>query len=107
MAKEGEEVIYCGWHNDHSSLTGLTKAMYIDENGNEVQVKDPQSGLYIKSRNSENIKVNIPADSVAYQIGETSQILSGGKLQATPHVVVTNPNTAGVSRNTMAVFMGP
>ena len=41
MAKEGEEVIYCGWHNDHSSLTGLTKAMYIDENGKEVQIKDP------------------------------------------------------------------
>ena len=53
------------------------------------------------------MKVNIPADAVAYQIGETSQILSGGKLQATPHVVVTNPNTSGVSRNTMAVFMGP
>ena len=44
---------------------------------------------------------------MAYQIGETSQILSGGKLQATPHVVVTNPDTSGVSRNTMAVFMGP
>lgn len=25
---------WCGWHNDHGSLTALTSAMYIDENGN-------------------------------------------------------------------------
>lgn len=29
-----EDLTYCGWHNDHSSLTALTKAMYIDKNGN-------------------------------------------------------------------------
>lgn len=25
---------WCGWHNDHGSLTALTSAMYIDEHGN-------------------------------------------------------------------------
>ena len=25
---------WCGWHNDHGSLTGLTSAMYIDAEGN-------------------------------------------------------------------------
>ena len=24
---------WCGWHNDHGSLTGLTSAMYIDAEG--------------------------------------------------------------------------
>ena len=24
---------WCGWHNDHGSLTALTPAMYLDENG--------------------------------------------------------------------------
>ncbi len=24
---------WCGWHNDHGSLTALTSAMYTDENG--------------------------------------------------------------------------
>jgi hypothetical protein len=24
---------WCGWHNDHGSLTALTSAMYVDENG--------------------------------------------------------------------------
>jgi hypothetical protein len=35
---------WCGWHNDHSSLTGLTPAMYIDENGNVVANSDPTAG---------------------------------------------------------------
>jgi hypothetical protein len=24
---------WCGWHNDHGSLTALTSALYTDENG--------------------------------------------------------------------------
>lgn len=27
---EGESD-WCGWHNDHSALTGLTSAIYIDD----------------------------------------------------------------------------
>jgi isopenicillin N synthase-like dioxygenase len=26
---------WCGWHNDHGSLTGLTSAMFLDKDGNE------------------------------------------------------------------------
>ena len=44
-------------------------------------------GLYIRTRKSELIKVNIPSDCLAFQIGETAQIHSGGILQATPHSV--------------------
>lgn len=35
----------------------------------------------MRSRNSELIKVNIPAANVAFQIGETAQVHSGGYLQ--------------------------
>jgi isopenicillin N synthase-like dioxygenase len=35
---------WCGWHNDHGSLTGLTSAMFIDENGNVIQNNDPDAG---------------------------------------------------------------
>lgn len=41
---------WCGWHNDHGSLTALTSAMYVDENGNEVQLKTQSGGLYAKNR---------------------------------------------------------
>jgi hypothetical protein len=35
---------WCGWHNDHGSLTGLTAAMYLDETGCEVRNEDPSAG---------------------------------------------------------------
>ena len=41
---------WCGWHNDHGALTALTSAMYMDENGNEVQIKSNDGGLYAKNR---------------------------------------------------------
>jgi hypothetical protein len=39
---------WCGWHNDHGSLTGLVPAMYIDQNGKEIPNPDPKAGLYIR-----------------------------------------------------------
>lgn len=35
---------WCGWHNDHGSLTGLCSAMYLGEDGKEVENSDPSSG---------------------------------------------------------------
>jgi isopenicillin N synthase-like dioxygenase len=91
---------WCGWHNDHGSLTGLTSAMYLDLEGREVTNVDKDAGvsavfscrhiisihssllgLYVRNRKSELIKVNIPEANIAFQIGETAQIHSGGFLQ--------------------------
>jgi isopenicillin N synthase-like dioxygenase len=52
------------------------------------------------------VKVTIPEDCLAFQIGETAQIHSGGILQATPHAVRAS-STPGISRETFAVFMEP
>jgi len=100
---------WCGWHNDHGSLTGLVPAMYINKEGVEVPNPDPSSGLYIRARNGEIVKVAIPADYMIFQIGETACIHSGGYLQATPHCVrgAAGDSARGVSRETMAVFMEP
>ena len=35
---------WCGWHNDHGSLTGLVCAMYSDSEGNIVPNTDPEAG---------------------------------------------------------------
>lgn len=35
-SKVEKDLNWCGWHNDHGTLTGLVSAMYIDKNGNEV-----------------------------------------------------------------------
>lgn len=40
---------WCGWHNDHGSLTGLTSAMFMDKDGNIVQNEDSNAGMKIIS----------------------------------------------------------
>lgn len=35
---------WCGWHNDHGSLTGLTSAMFMDSNGQKVDNTDASAG---------------------------------------------------------------
>lgn len=91
---------------DHSTLTGLATAMYFDPEGNPIDCPDPDAGLYVRSRQGEVLHVLPPADCMAFQIGETAQIHSGGVLQATPHAVRAG-GEAGTARATLAVFMQP
>eukprot|EP01132_Coremiostelium_polycephalum_P007971 gene7971-9804_t len=107
---------WCGWHNDHSSLTGLCPAMYFNMDPTNNSVKDsdvpcPDSGagLYARTRDGKEVKVIIPKDCIAYQIGECSQIQTGGILRATPHAVqaIKYPESKNVGRGTFAVFMQP
>eukprot|EP00741_Cyanophora_paradoxa_P016015 tig00000042_g15461.t1 len=100
---------WCGWHTDHSAITGLYSALFLDPEGRPVPCPDPSAGLYIRNRAGEVVKVAIPPDMAAFQIGESAQVLSGGALRATPHCV-QGPSTvecAGISRNTLAVFVQP
>lgn len=102
---------WCGWHNDHCSLTGLVPAMYLNSTGDEIPCPDPNAGLYIKSRRGGLIQVQIPTNAIAFQVGETTQIHTGGILQATPHAVKgldgQREECRGVSREAFAVFMEP
>jgi len=75
---------WCGWHNDHGSLTGLLPALYLDGDGNIVDSPDVEAGLYIKARDGTLVHAKIPENAVAYQVGETAQIHTGGLLKATP-----------------------
>lgn len=54
-------------------------------------------------------RISIPANMCAFQLGEVTQIISGGYLEATPHCVVRNSELAGrkISRDTFALFMEP
>ncbi|WOL20441.1 hypothetical protein Cni_G29246 [Canna indica] len=99
---------WCGWHNDHGSLTGLTCGMFT-KNGVEIPSPDSAAGLYVKTRNDQIVKVVLEEDELAFQIGETTEILAGGCLCATPHCVqASNSEKAvGVGRSTFALFMQP
>ncbi|CAD6271270.1 unnamed protein product [Miscanthus lutarioriparius] len=99
---------WCGWHTDHGSLTGLTCGLFT-KNSVEVPCPDSAAGLYIRTRGNQVVKVVFDEDQLAYQIGETTEILSRGYLCATPHCVQapSSENASNVDRSTFALFMQP
>ncbi|KAK6136399.1 hypothetical protein DH2020_029856 [Rehmannia glutinosa] len=99
---------WCGWHTDHGSLTGLTCGIFTRD-GVEISCPDTAAGLYVKTRSGQIVKVVYGEDEIAYQIGETTEILSRGQLCATPHCVQAPKGEAGygVERSTFALFMQP
>ncbi|KAK6461248.1 hypothetical protein DFJ63DRAFT_221616 [Scheffersomyces coipomensis] len=101
---------WCGEHLDHSCLTGLTSALFIDESkgltSNLEKSPDPESGLYIRDRNNNVVKVNIPTDCLAFQSGSALQEVSKGKFKAVPHYVKGSA-LPHIARNTLAVFCQP
>jgi len=106
---------WCGFHLDHSLLTGLCSAMYLQETetgkeSNVVSSPSPSSGLYIRTRGGDLTKVTIPVDCLAFQTGEALEVATAGRLIATPHCVRVGagaPGTGKVSRETFALFMQP
>ena len=120
--KDIDEDNWCATHLDHGCLTGLTSAMFVDESTTSLhnpdpskpidelpKSPDPSSGLYIRSRGGQTVKVNIPRDCLAFQTGEALELITQGKFKAVPHFVKgVSANVAGsIARNTMAVFTQP
>lgn len=98
---------WCGWHNDHCLLTGLIPGQFYNEmTGKVCESPDPKAGLYVCTRSGEVMKPNPPKNAMLFQIGETAQILSGGELCATPHMVHA-PHAKGIARTTMPLFLEP
>ncbi|PYI24622.1 Clavaminate synthase-like protein [Aspergillus japonicus CBS 114.51] len=112
---------WCATHLDHSCLTGLTSAMFVDEADQNLADSgtplhelpaspDPSAGLYIKSRTGQIVKVNIPRDCLAFQTGEALQLITRGQFRAVPHFVKgarTGLDGRRIARNTLAVFTQP
>lgn len=72
----------------------------------QVACPDSTAGLYARTRRGDVVRVVMPKDCMAFQIGETAQVHSGGVLQATPHAVKA-ASLPGIGRGTFAVFMEP
>jgi hypothetical protein len=79
---------------------GLTSTLFIDESALLQPLSStfrplqyfqrcpgPLAGLYIRSRKSEIVKVNIPAVCFSFQTGSALEKMTGGALKAVPHVV--------------------
>ncbi|TFY71132.1 hypothetical protein EVG20_g1865 [Dentipellis fragilis] len=116
LPKDDEPIdSWCGFHLDHSLITGLCSAMYLHHNSGSapaiVGSPSPSSGLYIRNRGGDLTKVSIPADCLAFQTGEALELATAGRLRATPHCVRVGASESGdataVSRETFALFMQP
>lgn len=106
--QEGTEDSWCGWHNDNSVITGLFSPMLLDATTGQPSTtpEDPKAGLYVQNRRCEVYKVHLPPDCIAFQLGEAAQIMTGGHLVATPHMV-KGSSVPEVSREQLAVFFEP
>jgi len=109
---------WCATHLDHGCLTGLTSAMFLDENSSSPLSElpsspSPTSGLYIRDRSGQTHKVAIPRDCLAFQTGEALELITQGKFKAVPHfvkgvdVAECEDQNARIARNTLAVFTQP
>ncbi|KAG1885599.1 Clavaminate synthase-like protein, partial [Suillus subluteus] len=101
---------WCGFHKDHSLLTGLCSASTRPRmEPTAVPSPSPTSGLYIRTRGGDLTKVSIPPDCLAFQTGEALELVTAGKLRATPHCVRVGQTQVGakISRETFALFMQP
>ena len=105
---EDDMAKWCGWHLDHGSLTGLVSGMFM-HGDQQVASPDRTAGLYIRDRSGTTRKVSFLPTQLAFQIGQASQVHSGGELVATPHCVkgASDAAAAGIARNSFAIFMQP
>jgi hypothetical protein len=98
---------WCGFHLDHSVLTGLCSALYLRDGTDAVPAPSPSAGLYIKTRDGTLTQVKIPADCLAFQTGEALELATGGRLRATPHCVRAGgvgPDAHRISRETFGML---
>jgi isopenicillin N synthase-like dioxygenase len=96
-----------GWHNDSGYLTALAGDLYVNHLTGQALTNhpDPAAGLYVIDRLDQVLRVSIPSDCCAIQIGECTQICTGGAVTATPHCVrggVNGSNSSSSSSNDVA-----
>lgn len=89
-------------------ITGLCSAIYLQHSSGKPEITtapSAQSGLYIRTRGGDLVKVSIPADALAFQTGEALELATAGRLRATPHCVRVGagPGAETVSRETFAL----
>ena len=96
-------------HTDFNLLTLLPGGHFYHEDNSPYLPKE-RSGLYLRSRASQEhpsgqrVKGTPPKGCMVAQVGQQLEILTGGRLLATPHEILP-PQTAGVHRVSIAHFM--
>ncbi|MCC6876222.1 MAG: isopenicillin N synthase family oxygenase [Sandaracinaceae bacterium] len=97
-------------HTDFNLLTVLPGGHFLDPDGKKCGPPDAASGLFLRTRptkeHPQGVKVQgkAPPGCIVAQVGQELEILTGGTMLATPHVI-TAPSTPGYSRLSAAHFL--
>ena len=97
---------WCGWHKDHGSLTALLPGHFFGNNATtNTNTGTGGGGLYIQTPYGV-VPAPLSSTSLGFQLGETVELFSRGKLRATPHAVKSSGGGGG-GRSSLAVFLQP
>ena len=105
----GSDVRWGEEHTDFNLLTLLPGGRFYYDDGTPYQPKGI-SGLYLRARGDDEypqgrrVRGSAPKGCIIAQVGQQLEILTGGRLLATPHEILP-PHEAGVHRSSMAHFI--
>ncbi|MBX3275488.1 MAG: isopenicillin N synthase family oxygenase [Sandaracinaceae bacterium] len=91
-------------HTDFNLLTLLPGGRFLDPDGHPCARPDDGAGLALRTRSGDKVRGVAPPGCIVAQVGQQLEILTGGLLLATPHVV-TAPRTPGYTRVSAAHFL--
>ncbi len=91
-------------HTDFNMLTLLPGGRFFDIDAHPTEAPDPNAGLYLRTRSGHQVRGGAPKGAIVVQVGQQLEILTGGQLLATPHVV-TAPKQPGFTRCACAHFV--
>jgi isopenicillin N synthase-like dioxygenase len=91
-------------HTDFNLLTLLPGGRFYNQADVQVAAPDIDAGLYLRTRSGRKVRGTAPKGAIVIQVGQQLEILTGGKLLATPHVV-TAPSAPGFTRCSAAHFV--
>jgi isopenicillin N synthase-like dioxygenase len=106
----GTGILWGEEHTDFNLLTLLPGGRFYGPDKRACARPDDKSGLYLRTRpNAEAplgslVRGTAPAGCIVAQVGQQLEILTGGELLATPHVI-TPPGVPGFSRSSSAHFV--
>ncbi len=106
----GTDVLWGEEHTDFNLLTLLPGGRFYDPSGAQAGRPDDNAGLYLRTRPTEAHPLGRrlpgvpPPGCMVAQVGQQLEILTGGRLLATPHEILP-PKAPGWTRCSFAHFI--
>lgn len=106
----GTGIVWGEEHTDFNLLTLLPGGRFLDPAGKPCAKPDDASGLFLRTRPTKEhprgrlVEGRAPAGCIVAQVGQQLEILTGGEVLATPHVI-TAPKAPGYTRVSGAHFL--